>query len=161
MMAFKASSTNTPLDYSVDTAESQEKKGFRRYLPSSLETGSVTNSSATTPASNRDIFQSHLNRLVRNEEKSAVRTKHNEPNEYTTSVESADQVPHPQGGLMAGALNAMGGLISRRNTPSNADSSSINMFSSPSPSTGLSSKPLTDKNNRNRFIEWYQFHLVG
>jgi len=135
MMAFKASSTNAPLDFSVDIPESNEK-GFHRYLPSSAssqETGSVAHSSATTPASNLLGHLPQFNRLVRDEEKPVVRTKDTESDEYVTMTESTDRTPQQQGGIMAGALNAMGGLLSRRRTPSNADSSSSKTFSFPSP----------------------------
>ena len=161
MMAFKASSTNAPLDYSLDIVEPLEKKGFRRYLPSSLETGSVTNSSATTPASNRVVYQTQLNRLVRNEEKLVTRARDNEPDECTTSAESMDRIPQHQGGLMAGALNAMGGLLSRRKTPCSTDSSSIKMFSSPSPSLqSHSSQALNDSNTSDTQEESQPFHRV-
>ena len=136
MMAFQASSTNTPLDFSVDIPESNEKKRFLRYLPSSAsshETGSVAHSSATAPASNRLGHHSQFNRLVRDEDKPVVRTKVIESDECVTMAESTDRTPQQQGGIMAGALNVMGGLLSRRRTPSNADSTSSKTFSFPSP----------------------------
>ena len=123
MMAFKASSTAVSLDQSGDSPPpSVEKIGrFRGFVASSLETGSdavsVSHSAVTTPASNHAINPSQLNRLVKGDNKTFAVSS-----EDGCNFNSSDRAPtQQQGGIMAGALNAMGGLLSRRRTPSSKE----------------------------------------
>ena len=143
MMAFKASGGGT-VDNSVDTPDAGEKRGFRGYMASALETGSVAHSAITTPASNRIINPSQLNRLVRNENRSTP--VHEEGYAANDIKTSNDQTPQQQGGIMAGALNVMGGLLSRRKTPNQNDSGSSKKHSMTSPGISLSAQ-IEDSTN--------------
>lgn len=67
-------------------------------------------------------------------------TPHGSSAIFSRHSECNDHIGHHQSGIMAGALNAMGGFLSRRRTPtSNNDVSSRNAFSLPS--TPVSSQP--------------------
>ena len=118
MMAFKASNTRATLDNFGETSTRAEKGGFRGYTASALETGSVTSTTITAHISNH-MSSSRMNRLERSHGISSPLVE----NDHSIHVSSAnvDQTPQQQQGMMAGALNAMGGFISRRRTPGSHD----------------------------------------
>ncbi|GFH52895.1 hypothetical protein CTEN210_09371 [Chaetoceros tenuissimus] len=128
MMAFKASSTNTPVDNSLEETEAQPLKGFRRFLSSpSSEVGSATHSTVTATTSNRSPAAIDNNRKTIVEEEPIKAESGNIGNQ------PQDQTPR-QESRFSGAFNAMGGLLSRRKTPNTGESKQSGLFSFSSPS---------------------------
>ena len=119
IMAFKASSMGATLDNSGDSSQSAEKGGLRGYISSALETGSVTSTTITAPISNQ-IKLSNFNNPDRSRGITSSPLMENDLSFLDGSI-NVDQTPQPQQGIMAGALNAMGGFISRRRTPGSQD----------------------------------------
>lgn len=128
MMAFKASSTNTPVDNSlVEETEALPLKGFRRFLSSpSSEVGSATHSTVTATTSNRSPPAVNRKTIVEEELiKAESGNVGNQPQDQTPRQESR----------LSGAFNAMGGLLSRRKTPNTGERKQNGLFSFASPSS--------------------------
>jgi len=74
-------------------------------------------------------------------------TPHESSVSYDPHSERNDQTGHHQSGIVAGALSAMGGFLSRRRTPVSSTSSSNNQQQSPRNAFSLPSTPVSPQPN--------------
>lgn len=117
MMAFKASS-GASVENTTPVAPASERSSLRGYISSALDTRSVTHSTITAPISNNITSSSQMNRFIGNNGMNAQLAEDSRSSHGSSINENNS--PHQQG-IMAGALNAVGGLLSRRKHSTNYD----------------------------------------